>query len=174
LADGRNLRKHELNFHLKFACDYCPKRFESPNAVTKHFNMSHELSFSCKLCTEVYNDEKSVLQHMIQIHSDIILSNYVTKEVDKNSPKNETIEDIDFNETIEHIDINETIETVAVKEEEIYELEDEDWQYQEEKEEKPDEETIHDEDENLFLCDFCCFTFDCQEDLVRHMITDHP
>ena len=115
---------------------------------------------------------------MIQIHSDIILSNYVTKEVDKDSPKNEineTIEeDIDFNETIEHIDINETIETVAVKEEEIYELEDEDWQYQEEKEEKPDEETIHEEDENLFLCDFCCFTFDCQEDLVRHMITDHP
>merc|ERR1740129_2579855 len=114
---------------------------------------------------------------MIQIHSDIIMSNYVTKEVDKNSLKNEineTIEHIDVNETIEHIDINETvdtvdiqerienIETVAVKEEEIYELEDEDWQYQEE------------EDENLFLCDFCCFTFDCQEDLVRHMITDHP
>lgn len=146
--------------------------------------MSHEVSFSCKLCPEVYDNEKSVLQHMIQIHSDIIMSNYVTKEVDKNSLKNEineTIEHIDVNETIEHIDINETvetvdiqerienIETVAVKEEEIYELEDEDWQYQEEKEEKLDEE-----DENLFLCDFCCFTFDCQEDLVRHMITDHP
>ena len=59
--------------------------------------MSHEISFSYKLCTEVYNDEKSVLQHMIQIHSDIILSNYVTKEVDKNSPKNIFLSIIDLN-----------------------------------------------------------------------------
>ena len=77
-----------------------------------------------------------------------------------------------------------------VKEEEIYEL-DEDYLYEENQHSETVEEVEHvevengfeenyqdaeivDDDENVFLCDFCCFTFDCQEDLIRHMISVHP
>ena len=85
----------------------------------------------------------------------------------------------------------DTVETVDVKEEEIYEL-DEDYLYEENQHSETVEEVDHlqvengfeenyqepeivdDDDENVFLCDFCCYTFDCQEELVRHMITVHP
>ena len=65
----------------------------------------------------------------------------------------------------------------------IYELEDEDWEYDEQnysldhstaEVHNQNKEVGNIDEENVFLCDFCCYTFDDQEELVRHMIRDHP
>ena len=75
------LVRHENFEHAKFACQMCPARYLTNEALQQHVAFLHEVTgYECTICAVACTTNKEILDHLVTFHAQKILEKYVIKK----------------------------------------------------------------------------------------------